>query len=69
MSSERTFYCDGPDCERHVTTAERRPRGGFIFVTETGTSALHFCGWDCILRYAGERPPEEVIEAGDPRDE
>lgn len=61
MSIERTFYCDGPDCERHVRTAKTKP-SAFITVTEPGAT-LHFCGWDCVLRHAGTKEPEEVVDA------
>jgi hypothetical protein len=62
VSIERVFYCDSPDCERHVKTAANRPMGGFVFVTEGGSSAtLHFCNWDCVLKYAAAKPPVEVL--------
>ncbi len=62
MSIERIFYCDGPDCERHVQTASRRPAAGFVFVTQGGSAAtLHFCTWDCVLKYAATKPPVEVV--------
>jgi hypothetical protein len=62
MSIERVFYCDGPECERHVKTASSRPAAGFVFVTEGGRAAtLHFCNWDCVLKYAATKPPVEVI--------
>jgi hypothetical protein len=63
---ERVFHCDGPDCERHVQTALRRPQAGFVFVTEGGSAAtLHFCNWDCVLKYAATKPPVEVISLAD----
>ena len=62
MSIERIFYCDGPECERHAQTALSRPGGGFVFVTEGGSAAtLHFCTWDCVLKYAATKPPSEVL--------
>jgi hypothetical protein len=62
MAIERTFYCDGPECERHVRTAADRPLAEFIFITEGGfDNELHFCTWDCVLRYAAAKPPEEVL--------
>jgi hypothetical protein len=62
MSIERIFYCDGPDCERHVRTASSRPEAGYIFVTEGGsTRTLHFCNWDCVLKYAAAKPPVDVV--------
>ncbi len=59
---KRTFHCDGPDCERHASEAAHREPGG-RFITATGDGpTLHFCGWDCVLRYAGTKEPEQVIE-------
>jgi hypothetical protein len=65
VAIERTFHCDGPDCERHVTTALPRPQAGFIFVTDGSTAALHFCTWDCVLRYAAAKPPVELVALDD----
>jgi hypothetical protein len=65
MSIERTFYCDGPECERHVQTALSRPQAGFIFVTTGDSATLHFCNWDCVLKYAGTKPPVEEIALSD----
>lgn len=60
MSIERTYYCDWRECERHASTAARRPPVSFLTVREEGRS-LHFCSWDCILRHAAEKEPQEVI--------
>lgn len=61
MSIERIFYCDGPDCERHVKTLKDHPPM-FLTVTEHATATeQHFCGWDCVLRHAGTKEPETVI--------
>lgn len=66
MSIERTFYCDGPDCDRHATSIAKRPETGFLFVTEAGPAAtLHFCTWDCVLKYAATKPPSEVLTVDD----
>lgn len=62
MSIERIFYCDGPDCERHVRTA--RPRSVFIVVTDGSGRSSHFCTWDCVLKHAAEKPPTEVVALG-----
>lgn len=65
MSVERTFHCDGPDCERHVKTQKLRPPT-FVTVLENDGFGVefesHFCGWDCVLRHAGQKEPEEIIE-------
>lgn len=63
MSVERVFYCDGPDCERHVRTTGTLPPV-FLTVNEDADHAHHFCGWDCVLKYGARMPPEEVIPAG-----
>ena len=45
-----------------MRTAASRPAAGFVFVTEGGSTAtLHFCNWDCVLKYAAAKPPVEVI--------
>jgi len=66
MSIERAYYCDGPDCERHARTAAPPPHmpGHMLVVLEqhdNGRDELHFCGWDCVLRYAAAKEPEQVI--------
>lgn len=63
MSIERIFHCDGPDCERYVRTMRLRTEH-FLVVTMGGT-ATHFCGWDCVLRHAATKEPEQVT-ATDP---
>lgn len=60
MSIERIFHCDGPDCERHIKTHRARAEM-FLTVSEHGGSALHFCGWDCVLRHAAAKEPETVV--------
>ena len=63
MSIERIFYCDGPECERHVRTANSRP-AAFLTVTEGVGRSQHFCSWDCVLRHAAEKPPTEIVPMG-----
>lgn len=62
MSLERVFHCDGPDCERHVKTRAARPPM-FLVVSEHGGPALHFCGWDCVLRHAATKEPETALSS------
>jgi hypothetical protein len=68
MSVEHIFHCQGPDCERRVQTQKARPP---VFVTVLENDGFgsefesHFCGWDCILRYAGTKEPEEVVRLDD----
>ena len=68
MSIERIYRCDWRECDGHVLTASARPSGtGFITAEEhvDGATPLHFCSWDCLLRYAAEREPIEAIPWSD----
>jgi hypothetical protein len=67
MSIERKFYCDGPECDRRVTTQKATPPV-FLTVLEFEGPDLHFCGWDCVLRYAGQKEPEQIVVI-DPEEE
>jgi hypothetical protein len=60
MSIERVFYCDWRECNHHMETVGRSAEP-FITVTERAGRSLHFCDWDCLLKYAGEKPPARVI--------
>jgi len=71
MAIERTYYCDGPDCGDgqpcHSTTATPPPHlpSGFLEVREVcdqPVEPLHFCGWDCLMKYAAAQPVPEIIE-------
>jgi hypothetical protein len=68
MAIERVFYCDGPECERHVRTTSARPASGLLTLTGDG-KPLHFCGWDCVLRHAAKKEPEQVISGSPPPDD
>jgi hypothetical protein len=60
------YHCDGPDCERSASDAAQREVGGrFLTITGYGPT-LHFCGWDCVLRYAGRIEPETIVYMDDP---
>lgn len=67
MSIERVFHCDESECEAHVHTLRLRPEADFLVVSEDGSAAndLHFCTWDCVLKYAATKPPSEIILAED----
>jgi len=66
VAIEREFHCDGPGCVAHQRTTARVPRY-WLVVTEAdlgGGDERHFCGWECVLRFAAQLPPPEVIPAG-----
>lgn len=65
MAVEYRFKCNGPDCE-HWHETQYPISGVFILVREPGDTGiapteLHFCSWDCVLRFAGQIEPSEVI--------
>jgi hypothetical protein len=55
---QQTYHCDGPDCERNWAGTAHAEHG--LSVVGKGWD-LHFCGWDCVLRYGATIEPEEVI--------
>jgi hypothetical protein len=60
MSIERVFYCDWRECNHHMQT-DSTSAAPFITVTGAAGRSLHFCDWDCLLKYAGEIPPTRVL--------
>jgi hypothetical protein len=62
MSIERIFYCDSPDCNTNVRTASASPSLWLTVIDgAVPHDPMHFCSWDCILKYAAEVSPVEVI--------
>lgn len=84
MSIERTYWCEGPDCDiprdEPVADEDRRPANvstatpppylppSFIEVRvgePDGVVVHHFCGWDCVMKYAAKQPIPTVIRLDD----
>jgi hypothetical protein len=61
MSIERIFYCDWRDCKTNVQTASASPPLWLTVTDDADRCPMHFCSWDCILKYAAEIPPVEVV--------
>jgi hypothetical protein len=61
MSVQRVYRCDWRECKCHVRTAANSPPSSFILVREEDGQPRHFCTWDCLLKFAAEKPPAEVI--------
>lgn len=68
MSVQRIFYCDADDCDCHVRTGKVVPPVFLTVREDQEPGNLHFCSWDCILKYAAKFEPEETIPL-DPGDE
>lgn len=62
---ERTFFCDGEDCERHIRAAPGADRPQIFLIVHEGPAEWHFCGWDCLLRHAAGHEPETIIRQED----
>jgi hypothetical protein len=64
---ETVYRCAGPDCQLHVRSSASAPPRGWVLARERGDDGSltdhDFCGWSCILRFAGRIEPDEVFEA------
>lgn len=66
MSIERTYYCEGPECQTHARTLSPPPYlpAGFLRVEEWRGHEVgehHFCSWDCCIKFGAQIPPMETI--------
>jgi hypothetical protein len=66
VSIERVYICDGPGCRTNMQTASAHPSLWLTVTDGTEGPAMHFCSWDCILKYAAEIPPVEVVLLAEP---
>jgi hypothetical protein len=67
MSIEQVYICDWRECENHARTASESLPTAMIAVAEGDADRPHhFCGWDCLLKFAAEKPPEEEILLDEP---
>ena len=58
-----TFHCEGPDCERHIIVLTQQPRPTVFLTVYDFPAEQHFCGWDCLLRFAAGKEPEQSVPA------
>jgi hypothetical protein len=70
VSIQRTYRCDAEGCPHHVVTEQRHPPTMLVineafFTGPDESTELHFCGWDCVLRFAARLEPTEVIPMND----
>lgn len=54
------YHCDWRDCE---SWTYHRKRHGFITIKSGSLSGgrLHFCSWDCVLKFSAQFEPTEPI--------
>jgi hypothetical protein len=53
---ERILHCDAKDCDTHGSDAYPH----WLTVSGDG-EPLHFCAWDCLMKYAAQFDPPTVI--------
>ena len=56
------WVCDGPGCD----TWERGPEWPGWLLVEAAGGNLHFCGWECCIRYGAHQTPPITIEVESP---
>jgi hypothetical protein len=61
MATEAIYRCDWRDCECHARTLGAPPTTFIAVGEDAGRTTHHFCSWDCLLMFAGEMRPAEVI--------
>lgn len=49
----RAWHCDADGCD----TWSRNPLAHDFIKCNCDDSVLHFCSWDCVLRFAGSKHP------------
>jgi hypothetical protein len=60
------YYCEGPDCATHARTTKDGAPYDFLTVKQgRGGKEHHFHTWDCLLRYAAQFPPPEIVSGGE----
>jgi hypothetical protein len=68
VSVERTFRCDGDDCNFHVLVIGRTFTRNMVSVVDrmgAGEQRLHFCSWDCVLKHGAKIPPMVTVPMDD----
>jgi hypothetical protein len=66
MSIERVYFCDWRGCENHAQTDGSSAPASYLTVSQgEAVEPEHFCSWDCLLKFAAETPPAEVVQLGD----
>jgi hypothetical protein len=65
VSVEHRYTCEVEDCNRNWSDQGLGGGNlppGLLYLRETqGDGELHFCSWDCLLKFAAKFPPSETI--------
>ena len=54
----KAFHCDSDDCDAWTF---HRNHHGFLTVKGQGKDRLHFCSWDCVLKFSAKFEPMQII--------
>jgi hypothetical protein len=54
-------HCDGPACDTWAASVDMM-RGWLVVFEMESDRPLHFCYWDCLLRYGAFKEPITKIE-------
>jgi hypothetical protein len=54
----KAYHCDSDDCEEWTF---RKRRNNFLTVNGKGVGSLHFCSWDCVLKFSAKFEPMEIL--------
>ena len=52
------WHCDRQGCDTWTRAGYRH---GFVKVLTGDGDVLHFCGWDCALRYGATKEPTVAV--------
>lgn len=61
MSVEFVYRCDADDCDSWMRSIEDSPGAGWLRVEYDRGEALHFCRWECCLRFGAAQPQTETV--------
>lgn len=69
MKLEGVIHCEGPDCEVHQHVGVPNMNAGRLPVGwqkvseygDTGPIDFAFHCWDCLMKFAAQIPPPEII--------
>jgi hypothetical protein len=56
------FHCDATGCDTWVRENALPDDAGFLTV-DWGSRILHFCSWDCTLKFGAAITPNWTMEA------
>lgn len=53
----KAYHCDADDCD---SWTYHKRKHGFLTITGQGPGELHFCSWDCVLKFSAKFEPMDI---------